>query len=81
RKSTLTNICCGGERISNIYKEYQTIYNSYGLSETLSIAIAFALDKPYDNPPIGKPLEDFTVYLLDEEGRQVKEGEEGEICI
>ncbi len=81
RKSTLTNICCGGERISNIYKEYQTIYNSYGLSETLSIAIAFALDKPYDNTPIGKPLEDFTVYLLDEEGRQVKEGEEGEICI
>lgn len=81
RKSTLTNICCGGERISNIYKKHQTIYNSYGLSETLSIAIAFALDKPYDNTPIGKPLEDFTVYLLDEEGKQVKEGEEGEICI
>lgn len=81
RKSSLKNICCGGERISGIYQHHNTIYNSYGLSETLSIAIAFPLDRAYDNTPVGFPLEDFTVYLLDAEGNQVKDGEEGEICI
>lgn len=81
RESSLKNICCGGERISGIYQRHNTIYNSYGLSETLSIAIAFPLDRAYDNTPIGFPLEDFTVYLLDSEGNRVKDGEEGEICI
>lgn len=81
RKSTLKNIDCGGERISGIFLDNSSIFNSYGLSEVLSVAITFKLDKAYDNTPIGKPLEDFKVFLLDADGNQVEEGQEGEICI
>lgn len=75
------NICCGGERLSGVWREHGAIHNGYGLSETLSVALAFTVDRAYDNTPIGKPLEDFTVYLLDGAGQQVADGEEGEICI
>lgn len=79
--STLENICCGGERISGLYRSNGLVRNSYGLSETLSVAISYDLDQAYDNTPVGKPLADFTVYLLGSDGQPVANGEEGEICI
>ena len=81
RDSSLKLINSGGERISGIYSPYAHIKNAYGLSELLSIAMTFELDKAYDNTPIGRPLSGFKAYLLDENGNQVKDGEEGELCI
>ena len=81
RESSLKLINSGGERISGIYSPYAKIKNAYGLSELLSIAMTFELDKAYDNTPIGRPLEGFKALLLDAEGRKVADGEEGELCI
>ena len=81
RESTLKLINSGGERISGIYSPYAHIKNAYGLSELLSIAMTFEIDKAYDNTPIGRPLSGFKALLLDDEGRQVPDGEEGELCI
>ena len=81
RESSLKLINSGGERISGIYSPYAHIKNAYGLSEVLSIAMTFELDKAYDNTPIGRPLSGFKAYLLDENGKQVPDGEEGELCI
>lgn len=81
RESTLKLINSGGERISGIYSPYARIKNAYGLSELLSIAMTFELDKAYDNTPIGRPLSGFKALLLDDEGRIVPDGEEGELCI
>ena len=81
RDSSLKLINSGGERISGIYSPYAHIKNAYGLSEVLSIAMTFELDKAYDNTPIGRPLSGFKAYLLDENGKQVPDGEEGELCL
>ncbi|WP_146040641.1 non-ribosomal peptide synthetase, partial [Raoultibacter timonensis] len=81
RPSTLRAVCCGGERLSGVFREHGTIYNGYGLSELLSVAIAFEVDKAYENTPIGYPTKGYSVYLLDEDGNQVPDGSEGEICI
>ncbi len=81
RESSLKLINSGGERISGIYSPYARIKNAYGLSEVLSIAMTFELDKAYDNTPIGRPLSGFKAYLLDENGKQVPDGEEGELCL
>lgn len=81
RESSLKLINSGGERISGIYSPYACIKNAYGLSELLSIAMTFELDKAYDNTPIGRPLSGYKAYLLDENGKQVPDGEEGELCI
>ena len=81
RKSTLRLINSGGERISGVYSPYAAIKNAYGLSELLSIALTFELDKAYDNTPIGKPLAGYKAYIVDSSGRQAADGEEGELCI
>lgn len=81
RESSLKLINSGGERISGIYSPYAHIKNAYGLSELLSIAMTFELDKAYDNTPIGRPLSGFKALLLDDEGNIVPDGEEGELCI
>jgi uncharacterized protein YoaH (UPF0181 family) len=57
------------------------IISIYGSSETIAGVASFAVDKKYDNTPIGKAVEGYAVYLLDENGSEVKDGEEGEICI
>ena len=81
RKSTLRLVNSGGERLGGIFSPYTTIKNAYGLSELLGIAMSFELDKKYDNTPIGKPLEGYKTYVLDSDGNQVADGEEGELCI
>ncbi|MBP3793959.1 MAG: amino acid adenylation domain-containing protein [Ruminococcus sp.] len=81
RKSTLRIINSGGERISGVYSPYAAIKNAYGLSELLSIALSFELDRAYDNTPIGKPLDGYKAYIVDKNGEQVPNGEEGELCI
>ena len=81
RESTLRLVNSGGERISGIYSPYMTIRNAYGMSELLGITFTFKLDKAYDNTPIGHPLSGYKAYLLDNDGNQVPDGEEGELCI
>ena len=81
RKSTLRLINSGGERISGVFSPYSAIKNAYGLSELLSIALTFELDKAYDNTPIGRPLDGYKAYILDSNGKQVADGEQGELCI
>ncbi len=81
RKSSMKRIATGGERVSGIYSPYAQIINVYGLSELLSIAVTFDIDKLYDNTPIGRPLPGYKALLLDEDGNRVPDGEDGELCI
>ncbi len=79
--TSLKHISCGGERLSEVYVDNCKLFNMYGLSETAGIVTAFEVDKKYGNTPIGKPVEEFSVYLLDENGNEVSDGAEGEICV
>lgn len=81
KESTLRLVNSGGERLGGVFSPYTTIKNAYGLSELLSIAMSFELDKAYDNTPIGKPLDGYKAYVLGSDGNQVADGEEGELCI
>ncbi|MDR3122169.1 MAG: AMP-binding protein [Treponema sp.] len=74
-------LAIGSERVSNLYSDKMVVINGYGASEGAGTNCTFTLDRSYENTPIGKPPEGTNVYLLDAEGRQVPEGETGEICI
>ena len=57
--------------------------NLYGPTET-DVCTAYVVDRDFDDAeplPIGSPLPDMRVLLLDENGRRVKDGETGEICV
>ena len=78
--STLRVVKTAGERLADFYTDEYQIVNIFGTSETYC-ALAFHLDKAYDNTPIGKAYLNCRVVLLDDNGKEVPAGEEGEICI
>ena len=62
------------------------IYNHYGPTETTVGVLTYHVGKglpvtPSGTLPLGKPLANARIHLLDSEGRPVPPGEQGEICI
>ncbi|MCR5651825.1 MAG: non-ribosomal peptide synthetase [Lachnospiraceae bacterium] len=81
--SSLKNIIVSSEPAFGIWSEDpgRRIYNFYVSSETGYIAAVAVLDRPNESAPIGKPPVDIRFILRDEEGRDVSETGEGEICV
>ena len=60
------------------------LINGYGPAEATVCATLYEVpDYPesHGNAPIGKPVNNLSVYLLDDAGNRVTDGEKGEICI
>jgi amino acid adenylation domain-containing protein len=61
-----------------------TLVNNYGPTECTVVATSMALDADKGaggRPPIGKPIDDVQVYILDRDMRQAPAGQIGEIFI
>ena len=74
---SLELVLTGSERVSNIYSDKFRTVVAFGMTEVFA-AMLFFIDKPYDDTPLGKPLGDMQVYLLDEDGNKA---DNGEICL
>ena len=81
KDKSLKKVFTGSERVSMLAGDGYELYNIYGCSETASLVSTYKIGEAVENTPIGKPAEGLTFFLLDEEGREVAEGEEGELCI
>ena len=57
------------------------ILEGFGLSETSPVASFAVLDKPRKAGSIGYPVWGVELCIMDESGRQLPDGERGEICI
>ncbi|MDO5435127.1 MAG: non-ribosomal peptide synthetase [Clostridia bacterium] len=77
----LKTVYFGSEPANGLSIKGPELFNVYSLSECGFDICAFRLDKAYDPAPIGKPMPGRTVYLLDENGNPVQQGETGEICV
>lgn len=77
----MKKVATGSERVSMLAGDGYELYNCYGSSETAATALSYRVEEPMENTPIGKPLEGLEFFLLDEDGKEVADGEEGEICI
>ncbi len=73
-------ILLGGEPAHGLYDSKIQLYNGYAMSESFFMLLAKPIDRAYDICPSGKPVFDWPVYLLDEDGSEVPEGQSGEIC-
>ncbi len=69
------------EYITNLIK-YADIYNTYGPTEATVCATYYKCTEPVvKNIPIGKPIANYQVYILDRDENPVPIGVEGELCI
>lgn len=80
RGKALKKVVTGSERVSMIAGDGYALYNLYGCSESALLISAFKVEEPMENTPIGKPVQGVEMFLLDEQGKEVPEGEQGEIC-
>lgn len=71
----------GSEPANGIHLEDVQLVNNYAMSEGAFTVCQFEIDKAYDVCPVGKPASPaLKVSLLDEDGNEVAQGEQGEIC-
>ncbi|WP_372405069.1 Pls/PosA family non-ribosomal peptide synthetase [Streptomyces luteireticuli] len=71
---------CPPDLVRRWSKPGRRILNAYGPTEATVTATCGELE-PHRPVTIGTPLPTYTVYLLDDELRQVADGESGEICV
>ena len=74
----LKKMVVGSEPANRFYLKGVTNYNMYAQSEGGVIAGMFVIDKEYDVCPIGKPQFDMKYRIVDDDGKDVPEGETGE---
>lgn len=76
----LKSVICGGEQLNNISPKQYKIFNMYGASE-IGLVTCFDVDKPYQNSPIGDPINGCEFVLANENGEIDQSLTEGEICV
>ena len=70
----------GSEPANNLYNKNLDLINIYACSESGFAVGFFKIDKPYETCPIGKPQVETEITLIGEDGREVADGETGELC-
>lgn len=78
---SLKKIFMGGEPVNGIYNEDIQIISAYSMSECGFLIAAYEIDKMYERTPLGKPQFDLKYWILDEDGNEVQDGEDGELCV
>ncbi len=80
---TLRHMIVGGEALTRISSPKNfTLYNGYGPTECSFCVTIFPVLEDYPGKvPIGEAIEGVEIYLVDEQGSLVPDGEVGELCV
>ncbi|MBN1982877.1 MAG: AMP-binding protein, partial [Chitinivibrionales bacterium] len=79
--TSLRHAIVGGDKLTSYKKGNYTVTNNYGPTESTVLATVFKVDKNYTNIPIGKPIANTRVYILDTNNSLQPIGAPGELCI
>ena len=74
----LKKMVVGSEPANRYYLKGVTNYNMYAQSESGVVTSIFVIDKEYDVCPVGKPQFDMKYRVVDDDGKDVPDGEIGE---
>lgn len=81
-KTDLKYLYVGGEKLVPFTPINSTkFYNIYGPTETTIFVTLFNVDKLYQPVPIGKPVGNTKLYVVDSKNRILPVGAVGELCI
>lgn len=71
----------GSEPVRHLKKKQYRIINVYAASECCSLISTYEIREDRASYPIGKVNPTFKAYIVDDEGKEVKKGEEGELWL
>jgi len=72
----------GGDKLRSYLPGKYTLYNNYGPTENTVVATCFTVDREYRNIPIGKPIFNNRIHILNPDSMNIQPiGVPGEICI
>ena len=79
---TLLHLSVGGEKLAAIAPPSgYALHNGYGPTECTIFTTIYNVDKPRKEIPIGKPLDNLRLYVVDPHGNRLPVGASGELWI
>ncbi len=79
--NSLKNLLTGGDKLRVFKKRPYNVINAYGPTEYTMITSTFKIDRMYDNIPIGRPVANSDIYILDADGCLLPAGVPGELYV
>lgn len=79
--SSLRYLLTGGDKLNSFTRQRYTVVNNYGPTENTVVATSYEVTAQEPNIPIGKPIANAQLYILDEQGQLCPIGAPGELCI
>jgi amino acid adenylation domain-containing protein len=79
---SLRVLLTGGDRLHRFVRNRYDLYNNYGPTENTVVTTACRVQAAADNVPIGRPIDNTQILILDRDGRFLQPiGVPGELCI
>ncbi|AXG70689.1 surfactin synthase subunit 1 [Kordia sp. SMS9] len=79
--TTVRLLISGGDKLKNFSKKPYQVHNHYGPTETTVTCLSHHVTAEDENIPIGKPIDNVAVYILDDIQNFVPTGVAGEIHV
>ncbi|WP_143315726.1 condensation domain-containing protein [Clostridium sp. HBUAS56017] len=78
---SLRKALAGGDKLKKYFNKEYDLINNYGPTENTVVTTSFVVDGKYENIPIGKPVSNSKIYILDKDENLQPVGIPGELCI
>jgi len=78
---SLRILLTGGDKLQRYIPRGYKLFNNYGPTENTVVSTYFQIDKKYNNIPIGRPISNTDIYILDKNNKLQPVGVWGELFI
>jgi amino acid adenylation domain-containing protein len=79
--SSLRILLTGGDKLNRFIKKSYDVYNNYGPTENTVVTTSCMIETASDNIPIGKPISNNRIYILNKDMQLQPIEIAGELCI
>ncbi|MFC2146043.1 amino acid adenylation domain-containing protein [Acidobacteriota bacterium] len=81
RNRSLRVLLTGGDKLKRFIKREYRLANNYGPTENTVVSTSFIVDGNYENIPIGRPISNTQLYILNKHNNIQPVGIPGKLCI